>query len=64
MDRRRPFKVSAVGNHNARPQGSAPKLAGTIGVNLALAKRVIGIAMHNDLGAAGEVKVPEHVTCR
>jgi hypothetical protein len=55
VKRRRLFKVSAVGNYDARPQGGAHKLIGTIGMNLAHAKRIIGIAMHNDLRAAREV---------
>lgn len=47
--------VSTFCNDDRGPQSRSKELPGPIGVDLSDAKRIIGVAMDHDLGAASEV---------
>lgn len=47
--------VSAFRNDDRGPQGCSEKLPGPISVDFSDAKRIIGVALDHDPGAAGEV---------
>jgi len=49
------LNVSAVSDYDRRPQGGTEKLPRPIGMNLAYAKRIVGITMDDNLGATREV---------
>lgn len=49
------FNVSTVSDYDPRPQGSTQELPRPIGVNLAYAKRIVGITMDDKFGATREV---------